>query len=119
MEVAVSEQVAGQLVRAARQRAGLTQVALADRSGVPASVLSAIERGRRQPTVPTLDRVLRSCGFTIGLRVDEAAPIDWSRAAPELHGAVLVDLLGVVDLLPPRPHAAPKVVRLVSTKHVG
>ncbi len=112
-----SDEVAAQLVRCARQRAGLTQAALANRSGVPASVLSAIERGHRQPTVPTLDRVLRSCGFTVGLQVDDSTPIDWSRAAPELHAAVLVDLLGVVDALPRRPHGQAKVVRLMSTQH--
>jgi hypothetical protein len=86
---------------------------------MPASVLSAIERGRRQPSLPTLVRVLRSCGYTVGLQVDDQPPIDWSRAAPELHGSVLVDLLGVVDKLPQRPHSAPSVVRLVTAPHAA
>jgi transcriptional regulator with XRE-family HTH domain len=112
-------ELAGTLVRSARLRAGLSQAALAARSQIPASVLSAIERGRRQPTVPTLDRILRSCGYTVGLTVDETVPVDWSRAAPERHAAVLVDLLGVVDMLPPRPHPAPTVVRLDATRRAG
>ena len=52
-------------VREARRRAGLTQGGLAGRAGTSQASISDIERGRRQPTVELLDRLLRECGRTL------------------------------------------------------
>lgn len=58
---------AAELLRQARQEAGLTQAALARRAGVPRSVLNAYERGHRQPGANALDSILRAAGFTLEL----------------------------------------------------
>jgi transcriptional regulator with XRE-family HTH domain len=62
--------VAGSLVRLARLKAGLTQRQLADRLGVTQPVVAADESGRRQPTVPTLMRIVSAAGFDLRLRLD-------------------------------------------------
>lgn len=62
-----SPTVAGSLVLAARLKAGLTQRQLADRLGVTQPVVAAYESGRRQPTVPTLMRMVSAAGFDLRL----------------------------------------------------
>jgi len=62
--------VAADLVRLARSRANLTQRELAERSGVPQSVIARIESGSRQPTLPTLDRVLAGAGVEVRYRLE-------------------------------------------------
>ncbi len=58
------------LVRLARSRAGLTQRQLAERAGVPQSVIARIESGSRQPTIPTLDRILAGAGVEVRYRLE-------------------------------------------------
>lgn len=53
------------LARAARAASGLTQVELASRSGIAGSSLSLIEHGKREPTVATLDTLLRATRHTV------------------------------------------------------
>ncbi|NVK97015.1 MAG: cupin domain-containing protein [Ruegeria pomeroyi] len=55
----------GQRLRVIRERAGLSQRALAKRSGIPNSTISLIEGGKINPSVSTLRRVLG--GIPIGL----------------------------------------------------
>lgn len=62
-----SPTVAGSLVLSARLKAGLTQRQLADRLGVTQPVVAAYESGRRQPTVPTLMRIVSAAGFDLRL----------------------------------------------------
>jgi transcriptional regulator with XRE-family HTH domain len=52
-------------LRAARTKAGLSLDALAHRAGVSRSMLSAIERQDRMPTVLVLDRIATALGTTI------------------------------------------------------
>ncbi len=59
----------GSVLREARRRAGLTQVELASRAGVTQSVVSAYESGSRQPSVPTLERLIAATGFELDLRL--------------------------------------------------
>ena len=59
--------MAGRMVREARRRAGLTQRQLAAKSGIPQETIARIERGRADPRVNTLDRLLEACEF--GLEV--------------------------------------------------
>jgi transcriptional regulator with XRE-family HTH domain len=61
------------IVREARTRAGLTQRALAERAGKAQSEIAKIERGRRDPTFATLERLVRAAG--LDLRI-ELAPRD-------------------------------------------
>src|SRR6187397_1144420 len=55
--------MAGRMVREARQRSGLTQRALAAKAGIPQETIARIERGRVDPRVTTLDRLLEACGY--------------------------------------------------------
>ena len=60
--------MSGRMLRYARSRAKLTQRALAARTGVPQETIARIERGRVDPRVGTLDRLLEGCGY--GLEVE-------------------------------------------------
>ena len=51
------------LLRLARSQAGISQAELARRAGVPASMVSAYERDRRQPTLATLMRLVNAAGY--------------------------------------------------------
>ena len=53
-------------LRDARRRAGLTQRALASRTGTPQPAIARIERGTVVPRVDTLDRLLAGCGEQLG-----------------------------------------------------
>lgn len=68
--------LAGELLSSARLRAGMTQTELAQAVGVTQTVVSAYERGRRQPTLPTLCRLLAAAGFAPSL---ELQPLDSAR----------------------------------------
>jgi transcriptional regulator with XRE-family HTH domain len=47
----------GENLREARERLGLTQEQVSDRSGVQAGEVSRIERGKRDPKVSTLEKL--------------------------------------------------------------
>jgi len=55
--------MAGRMVREARRRANLTQRQLAAKAGIPQETIARIERGRVDPRVTTLDRLLEGCGY--------------------------------------------------------
>jgi transcriptional regulator with XRE-family HTH domain len=57
--------VAGSLVWQARTEARLTQRQLAEAAQVPQSTIADIERGRRQPSIPLLQRILRAAGMEV------------------------------------------------------
>jgi len=65
-----STALAGDLLRLARVKAGLTQSALAEKAGVAQTLISAYENGRRQPTIPTLVRLLEAAGFELRTRLE-------------------------------------------------
>ncbi|GBE24286.1 helix-turn-helix protein [bacterium BMS3Bbin02] len=77
----VEEQVAGSLLRLARLRLGLSQTAFADLVGIAQPTLSAYESGRRQPTMPTLLRMLDRAGLE--LRLDLVERDDHDRVLAE------------------------------------
>ncbi len=52
----------GSTVRAARRRAGLSQVELARRAGTSQPSIARLERGMVSPTVISLDRIARALG---------------------------------------------------------
>ncbi len=68
--------LAGRALRTARSAKGLSQAELARRSGVPRTVIVEVEGGRRQPSLPTLARLLAGAGYrpTLGLGGGPAAP---------------------------------------------
>ena len=55
--------MSGRMVREARRRAGLTQRQLAAKAGIPQETIARVERGRVDPRVTTLDRLLEGCGY--------------------------------------------------------
>jgi transcriptional regulator with XRE-family HTH domain len=61
---------AAALLQLARLKAGLTQRELAERAGVPSTMISAYERGKRQPTLDTLLRLLRAAGFDLRMHLE-------------------------------------------------
>jgi transcriptional regulator with XRE-family HTH domain len=99
---------AGVLLRDARARAGLSQRALAERAGTSQARISRIENSREDPSVQTLDRLVRACGRTLVLRSKERLRPNRSDAAlrrayrqttavqPILDAAELARALGVI-----------------------
>ena len=59
-----------ELLKDARDRAGLTQRELARRAGTSQAMVARIERGQQSPSVATLERLVRACGLE--LRVETA-----------------------------------------------
>jgi transcriptional regulator with XRE-family HTH domain len=63
---ASATQIFGERIRELRQKRGLTQVELSERSGYPQGRISEIERGGRAPTLMTMIRlaVALDCDLT-------------------------------------------------------
>jgi transcriptional regulator with XRE-family HTH domain len=55
----------GELVASARSAEGLTQTELARRMGTTQSAIARLETGRSNPTVATVEKALRACGYTL------------------------------------------------------
>jgi transcriptional regulator with XRE-family HTH domain len=64
---------AGALLVLARQDLDISQRELADRAGVAQLEIAKIESGKREPSIPTLQRILAGAGLELRLRL---APID-------------------------------------------
>ena len=62
------------VLRDARLRAGLSQSELARRAGVPQSVVSEYEAGKRQPALPTLSRLVAATGHELTLGLERRDP---------------------------------------------
>ncbi len=60
---------AAALLRSARERARLSQTDLARRAGVAQSVISAYESGGREPSLPTLVRLVAATGHDLEIDV--------------------------------------------------
>ena len=71
------------LLQLARLKAGMSQRELAERAGVPVTMISAYERDRRQPTLATLLRLLRAAGFDLRLHLAAYDPHDETPAGLE------------------------------------
>ena len=93
---------AGQLLREARLRAGLTQRELAARAGTSQPLVARIEAGRVRPSFERVLQLVRACGFDLDVHV---VPLDedaWTlaeegeRLSPEQR---LDRMLAGVDLL--------------------
>lgn len=88
------EQSAARLIQLARRRREWTQAELARRVGMPASQLCAYESSTKQPSVATLDRILRAAGMELAAITPEMERL---RQAREFEEA-----LALVDAMPPR-----------------
>lgn len=56
----------GEVLRAKRDHAGLTQVQLGEQAGLDQAVISRIERGRVRPRIDTLRQIARALDLTVG-----------------------------------------------------
>lgn len=78
----------GRMVRYARRRAALTQRQLSAKSGIPQESIARIERGRVDPRVGTLDRLLEACEYglealpRLGIGIDRTQFASLLRATP-------------------------------------
>lgn len=91
------------LIGAARRRAGLTQAELARRAGTSQPVVSAYERGHRQPEIDTLARLVEAAGMRLRLVVDAGSDGVPPARSNEERAQRLVDVLGLADAIPHRP----------------
>ncbi len=94
--------LSGKTLRELRLRAGLTQAEVAARVGIPSTVLSAYECGRRQPSIETAGRIIDAIGFDIRYV---------RRLDPEVQGRRLVEALTLAEALPYRPRPLARVQR--------
>jgi transcriptional regulator with XRE-family HTH domain len=63
------------LLREARLRAGLSQIALAERSGKDRVQIGRWEAGQVAPSLDTLVELVRACGFDLPLMLAPIAPV--------------------------------------------
>jgi transcriptional regulator with XRE-family HTH domain len=75
-ELELAPSPAAGLLQLARRKAGLSQSQLAARAEVPPTMISAYERGRRDPTLGTLLRIVAAAGFELRLHLEPADPHD-------------------------------------------
>src|SRR5690349_15408619 len=92
----------GQLLRDLREARGLTQLEAAARAGVPNTNLSKYERGKVEPDVKVLDRILKSYGVSLVEALRAAAQVGGGKGdvAAGATGALEGDLtrqLGLED----------------------
>jgi len=102
-----------QLIAEARSAAGLTQAALAERSGTSQPTLSQYEAGVREPRAATLRRIVRAAGADLELVVTGDAVVEPTPSELRHRGAILVALLDAVDAFPltdPGPMRAPRLI---------
>lgn len=79
---------AASLIKQARIRAGMSQVALARAAGTSQPTLAAYESGAKSPSVRTLDRIIRSTGSSLSVTL---------RQAPVAQGELLDELRSYAD----------------------
>ncbi|GAA3803357.1 MULTISPECIES: helix-turn-helix domain-containing protein [Amycolatopsis] len=73
----------GRRIQTTRTGRGMTLQGLADRSGVSVSMLSAVERGSKAPTVVVLDRIAQGLGLPLSDLLTEPPRMIVRRAADQ------------------------------------
>jgi len=61
--------IGGGLIRRARLRGGLSQRELAKRLGTSQSLVARWERGRVSPSIETVIKAIRACGFDLEMAI--------------------------------------------------
>ena len=97
-------------LREARERAGLSQAALAELTGTSQATISAYESGRKQPSVDTLSRLLAAMGQR--LAVEPGQRVEPSRRRHRRNARILADVLTLAEALPSRPERVLRYPRL-------
>lgn len=105
-----------ELIKAVRRRRGLTQADLARYAGTSQPVVSAYERGRRDPTFGTLRKLIEASGERLRIDASPEGPDLPPAATPEEHARRLIDVLSLADAIPARPRGPVlRMPRLVSS----
>lgn len=89
-------------LREARERAGLTQAALASRTGTSQATISAYESGRKDPSVETFSRLLSAMGARLTVEPARRVVVQPSAAQHARAGRALVEVLELAAALPTR-----------------
>jgi len=87
-------------LRAARQRARLSQAELAARTGTSQATISAYETGTKAPSVATLDRLLAAAGSRLTAEPGHRPLAIPSRREQERIGRQLTEVLALAAALP-------------------
>jgi transcriptional regulator with XRE-family HTH domain len=107
---------AGDLIRDARKRAGLTQAELADRSGTSQATISAYEHGAKTPTPATLERVLGAAGMRL-TAVPASTPVRVPGGRElDRRSRVLAQVLDLAERLPAKHSRTLRFPRLPSPR---
>jgi transcriptional regulator with XRE-family HTH domain len=85
------------MLREARARARLTQRQLAEKSGIPQETIARIERGRADPRVQTLDRLLEGCEFGLEVMPRIGIGIDRTQIEQRLRFPMAERLAAAID----------------------
>jgi transcriptional regulator with XRE-family HTH domain len=75
---------AATLIREGRRRGGLSQAALATRSGTTQSAIARLEGGGSVPNLRRVTELVRACGFDIEVRLVPVDDSDWPVARRNL-----------------------------------
>lgn len=104
-----SHDLAARLLREAQRRRDLTPSSWATKAGVSRALLHNYLRGRHQPSLPQLDRLLRAAGQELQVDIrpltsPRREPGERSAGRPSRaeQGRALLDALSVVDAIPVR-----------------
>jgi transcriptional regulator with XRE-family HTH domain len=89
--------MAGRMLREARARAKLTQRHLAQKSGIPQETIARIERGRADPRMATLDRLLEACAFGLEVMPRLGIGIDRTQIQERLKFPMTERLAAAID----------------------
>ena len=79
-----------ELLKGAREGAGLSQRELAQRAGTSQAMVARIERGHQSPSVATLERLVRACGLELRVEAGGGKAPAPSQAAEARSGRLLV-----------------------------
>jgi transcriptional regulator with XRE-family HTH domain len=99
-------------LRAARQRSGLSQAALAARAGTSQATVSAYESGRKQPSVATLSRLLAAAGSRLAIEPAERPVLQVGEDRLTRRARTLEQVLGLAEALPTRHERTLRYPRL-------
>lgn len=83
MGASPEERGLGALVRAQREKRGVSQAELAERIGSTQPAIARLEAGRVRPTIDTLERVARALGLRLVVDFREGASTGQSVTRPE------------------------------------
>jgi transcriptional regulator with XRE-family HTH domain len=81
MEIAMSETTFGRVLRELRTAKGLTQMQLAELSGLHRQIIASLELGTNEPHWPSAVKLAKALGVSVGVFTGEK-PIPTPRTRP-------------------------------------